>query len=200
MLIYKLALAVTLLLSLNSYAQNSAHNAIRDVTKATFLSPGFAYEKAVGQQQSVYVHAALYPNIQYSYSSSLGTDFSTQFEPGLLVQYRHFYNLKKRAAKGKRTDMNSGNYVAGFMSTSFFKDIEPNTGEQEIRALPGFGAVWGLQRNGAKRFSLDLNLGAGYFFSKKQITMEEGQYKAKYNGEFAPVIDITLGFWLNKRD
>jgi hypothetical protein len=61
-----------------------------------------------------------------------------------------------------------------------------------------FGVAWGLQRNYNKRFSLDLNLGAGYIFTKTSTTVT-GQFVNKIIGKTTTLGHVTLGFWINKR-
>ncbi len=95
------------------------------------------------------------------YSSSLGNTSFIYFDPALTIQYRYYYNYIKREAKGKRTEMNSLNYVCSILQTVFSKENISSSyyPETNQRAINTFGLAWGFQRNFQNRFSLDLNLG-----------------------------------------
>lgn len=54
------------------------------------------------------------------YSSSLGNTSSIHFDPAITFQHRYYYNYKGQD-KGKRTEMNRPNYLAGILETTFSK-------------------------------------------------------------------------------
>lgn len=169
----------------NCFSQDQEKFAITDVIKVTFLNPGVGYEKPIGKFQSLYAQAFINTSFAIGYSSSLGNTSSIYFDPALTLQYRYYYNFAKREAKGKRTDMNSLNYVSLLMQTIFSKESISSSyfPEENRRAINTFGIVWGIQRNYKKRFSLDLNLGLGYFFAKVTTTNYQGQYISKNIGQ-----------------
>jgi hypothetical protein len=67
--------------------------------------------------------------------------------PALALQYRYYYNAARRKAKGKRTEMNSLNYVSALVETRFLQGkcfiqwMKNNFVPQKY-----FGVVWGFQR------------------------------------------------------
>jgi len=173
------------------------NNDIRDVTKATFFNPGVSYEKRVGKLQSLTAQAFLSTTIFIGYSSSLGNTSHIDMYPALSLQYKYYYNVTKRKEKGKRTEMNSANYISAITEIDFYEDrVLP---EKDIRTQKIIGVSWGFQRNYPSRFSLDLNFGLGYVFTKQTTINDAGQYITKNIGEFTNVGQIALGFWLNKR-
>jgi hypothetical protein len=200
MLSNKIFLLLMILISATCFSQNDKNTDIRNVTKVTFFDPGISYEKKIGKLQSLYAQAFLSTAISLGYSSSFGNTSSINGYPALTLQYRYYYNAAKRKAKGKRTEMNSLNYVSALAETDFYRENVSSNGEKKLRALKIFGAVWGFQRNYRKRFSLDLNLGVGYVYKKETTINDAGQYATKNVGEFTNVGQIGLGFWLNRRN
>lgn len=118
----------------------------------------------------------------------------------MALQYRYYYNSARRTVKGKRTEMNSLNYVSAIADAVFYKETITSNGEKDLRILNIFGIAWGFQRNYPKRFSLDLNLGFGYYFTKQTTINDAGQFITENTGEITNLGQITLGFWLNKRN
>ena len=186
-----------LLASANCFSQDDTNTDIRDVTKATFFSPGISYEKRIGKLQSLTAQAFLSTTIAIGYSSSLGNTSHIDMYPALSLQYKYYYNVAKRKEKGKRTEMNSANYISAITEIDFYED--PILPEKEIHTQKIIGVSWGFQRNYPSRFSLDLSFGLGYIFSKQTTINDAGQYITKNIGEFTNVGQIGLGFWLNKR-
>ena len=82
---------------------------------------------------------------------------------------------------------------------TFFNETVSSDGDTDLRSLNSFGIAWGLSRNYQKRFSLDLSVGLGYDYAKRTTLNEYGEYITKNEGEIAPVGQMSLGFWLNKR-
>lgn len=179
------------------YAQDQVTT---DVTKLTFLNPGFSYEKSIGEKSTLHGHLFFNTSIEYSYSDAFGSDFNASFDPALLVQYRYYYNYNQRQQKGKRTEMNSMNYISPTFQTSLSKArvSTDHIWETERRPINVAGVVWGLQRNYQKRFSLDLNLGLGYLFTTAQVPGTEFYEKRNF-GMVTMMGQFNLGFWLNQQ-
>ncbi len=172
-----------------------------DVLKATILNPGMSYEKSIGKKHTVYGQLYASPTVQYFYSSSLGSEFDFYLDPAAMVQYRYYYNLEKRAGKDKFTRLNSGNYFGATVQSTLSKvrlDSD-QLEETDRRPVTTVGAIWGMQRNYAKRFSLDINLGAGYQFAS--VLKEDINYNfTRQNyGRFTLIAEVGIGIWLNKR-
>jgi len=191
-----LCLALLCLFAGAAAAQND--NITTDVTKLTFFNPGFSYEKSISQKSTLHGHLFFNTAIEYSYSSSFGGDFKASFDPALLLQYRFYYNYNQRQQKEKRTEMNSMNYISPTFQTSLSKAriSTDHLWEEKSRPINVAGVVWGMQRNYAKRFSLDLNLGLGYMFTTATVY---GSPQTKENvGMVTMMGQFNLGFWLNK--
>jgi hypothetical protein len=180
-----------LLIINNAFTQSRNDTGVVNVTKISFLSPGFSYELKVGRFQTLYGRVFLYPSGYAGYSSTLGSSSHLYLDPAITIQYRYYYNALRREAKGRRTDMNNLNYFAPVFKTIF-------NAENSQRSIHKTGIVWGLQRNYRRRFSLDLNIGVGYSFAKEGHT-ENGEITAEQISEFTTIGQLNLGIWLNRR-
>src|SRR6187431_2530346 len=195
----KIPFLLLLVAATNCFSQNETETDIRDVTKLNSFDPGISYEKRIGRMQSLTAQAFLSTSIYIGYSDALGNTSSIDVYPALSLQYRYYYNAAKRDAKGKRTEMNSLNYVTAIAEVDFYREYVSPT-EKDIRALNVFGIAWGFQRNYPKRFSLDLSFGLGYVFTKQTTINYAGEYITENTGNLTNIGQIGLGFWLNKRD
>lgn len=130
--------------------------------KINLLFPGFVYEHGFSEENTLYSEASL--GFGYKYSDYYDKS-DTYIVPIITEQFRHYYNLEKRANKGKRTERNSGNYLA-LNASYFFKPLSGDTEYFSYVPSSTVAAVWGLQRTYKGRFNLEFNIGAGVNFSK----------------------------------
>jgi len=194
-----IVLLLLLLISIPSLSQEQEKSDITDVTRASFVSPGISYEKKIGKSQTLCARAFMGMSFYFSYSSDFGTTSGFDLNPAWSLQYRYYYNSARRKDQGKRTEMNSLNYLTALVEMLFFKETVSSNGDTDIRSINSIGIAWGLSRNYQKRFSIDLSVGPGYFFAKRTTLNEFGEYITKNEGGFTFVGQIGLGFWLNKR-
>jgi hypothetical protein len=193
-------LFVLIHMTINSFSQEEKD--ITNLTKVTFLNPGISREARIGKLQSIYLQAFMNTSAYFSYSSTFGTDGGVYFDPALTAQYRYYYNAAKRASKEKRTEMNNLNYLGGVIETDFSKAAlaDEDVSEENRRPITKIGVVWGIQRNGIKRFSLDLNLGIGYVFGKgTRYNETTNTFDSSPVSRITSIGQLNLGFWLNKR-
>lgn len=149
--------------------------------KINMLFPGFVYEHGFSEKNTLYSEIAL--GVGYEYNS-YHNDGNVFIFPLINEQFRHYYNLEKRAAKGKRTAFNSGNYIAGNAIYNF-RSISTNSEYGHYEPSFTIAALWGLQRTYKGRFNLEFNVGPGVNFDK-------------YDTEFVPVGNFTLGWVIGK--
>ena len=197
----KILLFALLLISNVSYSQKNIETDVTNVSKVTFFNPGLSYEARIGRHQTLYGQVFMNTSVSYSYSSNFGSSSTLYIDPAVTIQYRYYYNQKRRENAGKRIQMNSLNYVSGIFETVFSKArVKSSTyDENNRRPINHLGFVWGLQRNYKKRFSLDLNLGLGYLFAKQTTINFYNNQTIKENvGMLTPLGQINLGIWLNK--
>jgi len=106
-----------------------------------------------------YARTSIYLGLNSSYSSE-----SYAFVPLFRAEPRWYYNLKRRASKGKNTLHNAANYLSvkttlnpGFAIISKNLKVEPS-----LSIIP----EWGLRRNFSKHFNFELSGGVGYSYTK----------------------------------
>ena len=200
----KLSFIVWLLLPSICFGQNKDNDpteATTDVSKVTIINPGLSYEKCVGKFVTVYGQAFLNFYFSASYSSTFGGNVNFGADPALTVQPRYYYNYKRMEEKGRRTEMNSMNYLCVFFQSIFSKsslssDYIPETSRRPMNTI---ALCWGLQRNLRKRFSVDLNIGPGYIFTRSTTYDFNGQRITGTAGQFTFAGQFNVGFWLNRK-
>lgn len=161
-------------------AQDDAPTTVeKNQFKINMFLPGFVYEHGFDAKNTLYSEASLGFGFQ---ANSNNSNFA--FYPNINEQFRHYYNLEKRAGKGKRTARNSGNYLAANAVYSF-GSISTNDDYTESCSSFTLGALWGLQRTYKGRFNLEFNAGPGVNFDK-------------YDTEFVPIVNFTLGWVIGK--
>lgn len=194
--------AMAFLIRVTCYSQDENITDVTDVTKVTFLPPGISYEKSIGKFQTLYVQGSMNTSFAFSYSSSLGNNVYFNFDPAFALQYRYYYNAVKRQKKGKRTAMNSMNYISPVFEMIFSKGRISSSHyvENNRRPIYDIGVVWGFQRNYQKRFSLDFNLGPGVLFTKVSMPGSNNEIINKNVMKFTTLGQFNLGFWLNRTD
>jgi hypothetical protein len=195
---HKLTGAVFLLLSAQSFSQKKGGQ-MESVFKVIFLNPGIGYEQRIAGHQTIYGQAYLNFSAYFSYSDALGTAAGVSLSPAATVQYRYYYNTDKRIEQGKRTALNSANYLAPVIKvTSFRERVLASSEKKRSREIYEAGVVWGLQRNYNSRFSLDLNVGPGYFYAN-ELKDPSGYVVRSKVSSWTIITQLNLGLWLNKR-
>lgn len=189
---YLLLLSVCLLTFFTSFTQDEVQDA-GHVAKVTLLNPGVGYELRIANWQTV--HAQAFLNLSSSVETNGETRVNFYFDPAVTLQYRYYYNGLKRLEAEKRIGKNSMNYFAlvGEAYWSKMPLTDQSYEEDSRRSVSRYGVVWGLQRNGEKHFSLDLNLGLGYLTAKNSpynsVTGKKTVGMLTFMGQF------NIGFW-----
>ncbi len=179
-------LLVSFSLSVNKVlAQKEESASVSNVTKFTFFLPGITYEQKVAKYKTLYF--AAYMDIWLSQTKAHNKYRSNlAIGPTVNAQFRNYYNYKSRKRQNLRTELNSLNYISPIYLLTYIQTTN-NSNPQLINQL---GAVWGMQRNYLKRFSLDLYGGLGYLFNGKGLSN---------NNSVWPIAQVSLGLWLNKK-
>lgn len=90
-------------------------------------------------------------------------DYDSPFllTPVIVLEPRFYYNLKKRAENSKRTDGNSGNFIA--LKTSYHPDsfVLFNTDDAPVVSDFAIIPTWGIRRNIGEHFNFEAGLGVG---------------------------------------
>ena len=184
-----------------AFAQDEGSVDVESVSVLTIFNPGLSHERKIGRNQTLYGQVFMNTSIYLGYSAALGNTSDIYFEPALSAQYCYYYNAKRRSDKGKRTALNSMNYLT-FLYEATFSDNRIDVSdyeEEKVRPIHQLGICWGIQRNYASRFSLNLQLGMGYFYTKVTTPDAAGQPVAGHTGGLNTLGQINIGIWLNKR-
>lgn len=152
----------------------------KNLFKINLLLPGVVYEHGFSNKNTLYSEFSF--GLGYSKSAFSGSTWS--FYPTINEQFRHYYNLEKRAGKGKRTLGNSGNFY-GLNAIYNFESINSNSDFSSSSPSFTIAPVWGFQRTYKHNFNLNLNGGIGYNIDK-------------YNSEIVPVVNFTIGWVIGK--
>lgn len=113
------------------------------------------------------------------YSGYNGVSFYVaEFSPFTRVEFKQFYNRKKRLNKGKNLDFNHGNFI-GIQNKLVFVD------KYHLTMLNEFH--WGVQTQLADNFLLNFHIGVGHYKNLKN---------ADDNGNFFPTVGLNFRYIL----
>lgn len=178
----KLIQTIVLLLLISGLAQAQMSEPTRTeprLFKINLLAPGFEYEIALGSSTTLNIN----PYLTGGYASSEGL----LVFPAIQGQFRKYYNLIRRQAKGKRTTGNSGNFI-GLAGFGVGRSITSTEGNPVFQNYYGAGPVWGLQRTYQSKLNIGLSGGVGYAFSPYSN-----------NQRLALLLNFRLGWVLSKK-
>src|ERR1700754_636872 len=113
--------AISFLFTLTGFSQNSDAIDVTNVSKVTIINPGLSYEHRIGKLQTLHVQAYMSPSFGIGFSDAIGTTSFFYIDPAVNLQYRYYYNARARQEKGKRTAMNSLNYIGPVYDALFSK-------------------------------------------------------------------------------
>lgn len=124
---------------------------------------------------------SLYPSI---WGGDLYSKTGFALTPAISVSPKWYYNLQKRADKGKSTTNNSGNYWSAKLE--YIPDWFVISNTKDIRVNPTLALIpnWGIRRNFAQNFNYELRLGLG-----AGKILKEG-----YNLQVMPEISFKIGY------
>ncbi|MHA7942696.1 hypothetical protein ACJOV8_006455 [Formosa sp. 3Alg 14/1] len=82
--------------------------------------------------------------------------------PGITVEPRWYYNLKKRTKKGRHTANNTGNFVS--IKTSYHPDWFTISDADHINFIGDILIIptWGIRRHIGNHFNYEAGIGLGY--------------------------------------
>jgi hypothetical protein len=145
------------------------------------LGVGYSYEWAFAPKWTLLGSAWL--KGEFSWGQNMFFDYSTFIlHPTISAEPRFYYNLGRRAGRGKNTALNSGNYLSATVSC-FFPSIDSREGVYRDFYHFGIAPHWGMRRVYGNHFLLEFHAGA-------LILM------APYTDEFkiGPDVNLKLGY------
>ncbi len=109
----------------------------------TELTMGFAYEYSMGESKWAFI-------------------------PTVSLEPRFYYNLQKRASKGKQTTGNSGNFIS--LNGGYTPGLAIKSSNADIDASVHIIPTWGFRRNIGTSFNYDIAFGIGYRATFEEYT------------------------------
>jgi len=181
-LLFLLCFIITVLYGQNNQDENS----VKSILKADISLQGIgaSYDAKLGKSTILELASGLGGG--YNIYEG-GVDYQLAFlQPALYfyVAPKFFYNRNKRLQKGKRTDLNAGNYV-GFRVKYTTSDIASSG---ILRDAFLINAHWGLQRPLSQHWSFYTQVGGGY-----------GWDVASGFGTIYPAIDLKFSYVFTQR-
>jgi hypothetical protein len=130
-------------------------------------------ESKLTNQIAVRVELGLYTEIQ----SGVGYFMA----PEITIEPRWYYNLNKRAKKGKKTRNNNSNFLT--LKTSYRSDAFEISNYKNKRAQNNFFIIpkWGIRRNINKNFNFETGFGIGAEFLEKTNPVVELHLRFGYD-------------------
>ncbi|MFL9843244.1 hypothetical protein [Flavobacterium rhizosphaerae] len=168
------------------------------LSASTFSTMLFAQQTPINFiEQSVYNVQTGFLGVYVSNETRLGNKFALRTEIGLDAGFsintegsewglipminlepRYYYNIGKRAGKGRNISGNAANFVT--ISTRFNPDFMVfSTNDSETASTLFFIPKWGIRRNiGKSNFNYEAGIGIGYYVmlgdNKKYFYDQEG--------------------------
>ena len=116
-------------------------------------------ETKIANNTTLRAEASLFPAI---WGGDLYSKTGFAFYPALTLQPKYYYNIEKRAEKGKNTKNNAGNYFGlqvRYIPNWFVISNSQNVAlSNQINFIPTFG----FRRNFAENFNYEFKAGLGY--------------------------------------
>lgn len=167
-----------MLFSLHVFSQQIEKNTNK-VLRVNFLNPGLEYEIPVLKKSTIAFNLGVGYGASYPELTIYASGWLYMLSPFLDLHYKCYYNLDKRASKGKNICCNSGNFW-GLRVLARGEAIKSNfirTSDYDFSIEP----TWGLQRSFGK-MNLLFDLGVNYYFD------------AKGNSGFSPMLELNIGY------
>lgn len=154
------SLSLFVLLSATIHAQQTMQ-----VWRLNVINPGIEYEHPVSSQSTVSLNAGVgYSGSYPELSSTSGTGGLYAIAPFADIQFKRFYNLKKRSSQNKPTENNSGNFISLRFRTRG-KSIDDNFYRYANYDF-AIGPTWGIQRKYGN-IHLLIDLGPQFYFDSE---------------------------------
>jgi len=158
-----IVLLFCIIFKIQSFAQelNGAEN-LHSV-KLIYLGLSYSYEHALGKQAVLNGQLMLRTGLASNYFITEGKTFYAVV-PFLRVEPRYYYNLLKRAGKGKKTVNNSANYLA----LSINQSLNPIIKNMDFNFINEFSAIpkWGIKRALGQHIFYETAIGVGYRYNR----------------------------------
>lgn len=156
---------------------------VKTTSAILYAGAGYTYELALGQKFSVLGSAWLMADFVspfFKIEGVLDKDTYLLLQPAVSIEPRFYYNMSKRAARGRNTNLNSAN----FLSANFdivFPSIYGTDGVERDFTFLLITPQWGMRRVYKSGFMFEFNAGASFLFA-------DGLF------DWVPAIGLKLGY------
>jgi len=155
---------------------------------------GFTFERRLGNKMTVDLSSGIGGGYRIQYSLFTKNDINYQWDPLGPAFYfsstpKFYYNREKRSVKGKTNSLNSGNYI-GLLIRYTTRSISESANDRVQDALL-MNIHWGLQRAIAKRWTINLHIGAGYITDATDLQ--------NTSGTIYPALDFKFSYIFTKK-
>lgn len=158
----------------------SCQSVEKKLLKVDFLLPGITFEKGISKKSSIVVS----PMLGFGFASSVD-GYYFDVSPNLALEYRYYYNLKRRFNLKKKTDNNTGNFFAAkaMMVSPSILNIPSKLKHINNEFYAAIGAVYGIQRT---------------YDSGIYILYEGGMGINLDDSEVGPLLTFKIGYIIGK--
>lgn len=192
MLKYTLFL-LSLIFSTFTLAQDEASTpaVARSLNSLQFNLGGLFYvhERALNDELALHFEAGLHGT---GYSSRNDENASNDYfalRPILIIEPRAYYNLAKRARKGKTTSNNSGNFIG--VAFDYQPDVQLLSTNPSFAPKTTFSFTprWGIRRQLGQHFDFEFTLGLRSIYFK-----EPGEPGLRFARRHSPSVGLRFGY------
>lgn len=129
----------------------------------------------------------------FAFAYSMG-ESKWAFIPGINLAPRYYYNLEKRASKGKQTAGNSGNFIA--LNLGYVPGLAIQSSNAEIDPSLHIIPTWGIRRNIGTSFNYEIAFGIGYGATFEEYTSYFGNGETVTHTEHgvAYALRLAIGY------
>ncbi|AEM71952.1 hypothetical protein Murru_2930 [Allomuricauda ruestringensis DSM 13258] len=183
--VQRIALSILYIVLFVGNVFSQGGDGLENIFRLNFINPALEYEKKTGDYSVISGAAGIGYGGSYRELEIQGNGFVYIISPFVDIQYKLFYNRKKRVSKGKSILYNSGNYVS-LRGITRFLPLTENVVRTDKTDF-AIGPTWGLQRSFGKIHFL-FDIGPQYYFDTKG------------NGGFFPImVQINIGLNLSPK-
>lgn len=154
-------LLIVLFLLTTVLVQGQEEFSTEKVWRINFINPGVELEIPVAEQSTFSANLGIGYNGAYPELTYGGSGFIYIIAPFLDLQFKQFYNFRKRIRKGKEISGNSGNFISARV-ISYGPSIADNIYRKSDVDF-AIGPTWGIQREYGN-FHLLFDIGPQFYF------------------------------------
>lgn len=149
----------------------------------------YVHERALNDELALHLEAGIHGTGYYSNNDGNVNNNYFALRPILIVEPRAYYNLAKRARKGKTTNNNSGNFFG--IALDYQPDFQLFSTNPSVtpKSTVSFTPRWGMRRQLGQRFDFEFTIGVRSVFYK-----ERGESRIRRARHHTPSVGLRFGY------